>query len=138
MVHDVKRLVSSVYNLVAKANCKEILKTVTNPDGKCIWNPEIMNNNDDDDDGEEQGDIQIQEETGVLPALDWVDIIQSLNISLDEHQTNKLCMLLKCHSEMLERQAMCSKMLAKLGRILDLVAFSLTLQMITWLLHQNN
>ena len=120
MVHDLKKLVSTVYELVSKANCKEILKTITNPDGECIWNPEIM---DDDDDSNEQGDVQIQEQTGVPPALDWVDVIQSLDVTLSEHQTDKLCMLLKCHAKMLERQAMCSQMLTKLGRTLDLVTF---------------
>ena len=82
--------------------------------------------------------MQVQEETGVPPAPDWVDIIHSLDITLDEHQTDKLCMLLKCHTEMLERQAMCSKMLAKLGKLLDPVMFCLILQTVIWPLHQIN
>ena len=128
MVHDLKKLVSSVFNLVAKANCKEILKTVTNPDGKCICNPKIMDDDDDDGNGNEQGNVQVQEEAGIPATLDWVDVIQSLDITLDEHQMDKLCMLLKCHSGMLERQVMCSRMLAELGRTLHPVTFCLILQ----------
>ena len=78
-----------------------------NPNGECIWNPEIINDNNDEEDDGQQGDVQVQEEAGMPAAPDWVDIIQSLDVTLDKHQTDKLCMLLKCHSKMLKRQAMC-------------------------------
>ena len=123
MVHDLKKLVSSVYSHVSKANRREIVKTMTIPNGECILNPEIINDNDDEEDDGQQGDVQVQEEAGMPAAPDWVDVIQSLDVTLDKHQTDKLCMLLKCHSEMLKRQAMCLKMLSELGRILDPVTF---------------
>ena len=113
MVHDLKKLVSLVYSHVSKANRREIVKTVTNPNGECIWNTEIINDNNDEEDDRHQGDVQVQEEAGMPAAPDWVDVIQSLDITLNEHQTDKQCMLLKCHSKMLERQAMCSKMLSE-------------------------
>ena len=53
-------------------------------------------------------------------------------------KTDKLCMLLKCHSKMPKRQAMFSKMLLELGRILDPVTFWLILQMVICPLHQIN
>ena len=71
MVHDLKKLVSLVYSHVSKANRKEIVKTVTNPNSECIWNPEIMDNdNDDEEDDGQQGDVQVQEEAGVPAAPD--------------------------------------------------------------------
>ena len=50
---------------VAKANQREIIKTVTNADGQCIWDPDIM---EDDDSNDEAEEVQIQEEEGI-PAL---------------------------------------------------------------------
>ena len=138
MVHDLKKLVSLVYSHVSKANRREIMKTMMNPNSECIWNPEIIDDNDDEEDDGQQGDVQVQEEAGVPAAPDWVDVIQSLDITLDEHQTDKLCMLLKCHSKMLERQAMCLKMLSELGRILDPLTFQLILQTVICPLHQIN
>ena len=138
MVHDLKKLVSLVYSHVSKANRREITKTMTNPDGECIWNPEIIDDNNDEEDDGQQGNVQVQEEACVPAAPDWVDVIQSLDVTLNEHQTDKLCMLLKCHSEMLERQAMCSKMLSELGRMLNPVTFQLILQMVIHPLHQIN
>ena len=58
MVHDLKKLVSSVFDLVAKANCKDIVKTITNPYGEHIWNSKIMDD-DDGGDGNEQGNMQV-------------------------------------------------------------------------------
>ena len=49
MVHDMKMLVKTVCENVAKANRKEIIKTVTNMDGQCIWGLKIMDDDDDDD-----------------------------------------------------------------------------------------
>ena len=86
--------------MLLKANRKEIIKTVTNADRQCIWDPEIM---DGDDNNDNKGDdVQIQEEKGVPAPLDWVDMIQSLDMTLDAHQIEKIIMLLQCHSEMLE------------------------------------
>ena len=53
LVHDVKVLVKTMYEDMAKANQKEIIQMVTNADGQCIWDPDIMTNDDNDDDGEE-------------------------------------------------------------------------------------
>ena len=108
MVHNLKKLVSSVYSHVSKANRREIVKTVTNPDSECIWNPEIIDDNDDEEDDGQQGDVHVQEEAGMPVAPDWVDVIQSLDVMLNKHQTDKLCMLPKCHYKVLKRHAMCS------------------------------
>ena len=45
-----------------------------------------------------------------------------------EHQIDKIIMLLQYHSEMLEPQAMVLKMLAELGKSVDLVTFRLILK----------
>ena len=42
MVHEVKMLVKMVYSNITKANRKEIIKMVTNTDGQCIWDLDIM------------------------------------------------------------------------------------------------
>ena len=76
-------LVKTVYENIAKANRKEIIKTVTNADGQCIWELEIMDDDDDDDD--DGDDVQIQEEEGVPIPPDWVDMVQSLDVTLDAH-----------------------------------------------------
>ena len=47
-------------------------------------------------------------------------------------------MLLQCHSEMLECQAMVSKMIAELDKSVDLVTFRLILQMVIQLIHHIN
>ena len=135
MVQDVKTLVKTVYENVTKANRKEIIKTVTNADGQCIWEVEIK---DDDDDDNDSDDVQIQEEEGVPAPQDWVDMVQSLDVTLNAHQIDKIVMLLQCHSEMLEHQAMVSKMLAELGKSVDLVTFRLILQTVIQPLHQIN
>ena len=135
MVHEVKMLVKTVYDNISKANRKEIIKTVTNADGQCIWEPEIM---DDDDDNNDRDDVQIQEEQGVPSPPDWVDMVQSLDITLDTHQIDKILMLLQCHSEMLEWQAMVLKMLAELRKSLDPVTFRLILHTVIWPVHQIN
>ena len=108
---------------------------VTNADREYIWNPEIMDQDNNDNDGD---DIQVQEEEGVPTLPDWVDVVQSLDVTLDAHQIDKLDMLLQCHSEMLECQAMVSKMLAELGKTLDPVTFRLILKTIIRLMHQIN
>ena len=54
-------------NDVARVNQSEIVNTVTNADGQCIWDPNIM---EDDDDDEEVKEVQIQEEQGVLVLPD--------------------------------------------------------------------
>ena len=82
MVHEVKMLVKTVYDNVAKSNRKEMIKMVTNADGHCIWEPEIMDEDDDDDD-DDGDDVQIQEEQGVPAPPDWANMIQSLDITLD-------------------------------------------------------
>ena len=53
MVHKVKMLVKTVYSNIAKANRKEIMKMVTNTDGQCIWDPDIMEEDKDDDDSDD-------------------------------------------------------------------------------------
>ena len=106
-----------VYEKVVKANQKEIINTVTDTDGHCIWNPDMMAGDMDDEDHDE--DIDIQEEEGVPTPPDWVNVIQSLDVELDAHQIDKIVMLLQCHLEMLEWQAMVSKMLAELGKSVD-------------------
>ena len=131
MVHEVKVLVKTMYKNVAKANRKEIIKMVTNADGQCIWEPEIMDDDDNDD-------VQIQEEEGVPTPLDWVDMVQSLDMTLNTHQIDKIVMLFQCHSEMFECQAMVSKMLSKLGKSVDPVMFRLILQTIIRPMHQIN
>ena len=60
MVQEMKRLVGTVFDHVTKANWKAIIQTVTNPDGECIWNPEIMDDDDDDDNGEGQAEVKVQ------------------------------------------------------------------------------
>ena len=70
MVHDWKKLVSSVYIHVSKANRREIVKTMMKPNGECVWNPEIINDNDDEEDDRQQGDVQVQEEAGMPSAPD--------------------------------------------------------------------
>ena len=65
-------------------------------------------------------------------------MVQNLDVTLDAHQVNKIVMLLQCHSEMLEWHVMVSKMLAELGKSVDLVTFSLILQMVIWPIHHIN
>ena len=74
MVSDVKKLVKTVYEKVSKANQKEIINTVTNTDGRCIWDPDVMAGDMDDE------DVDIQEEEGVPTPPDWVNVIQSLDV----------------------------------------------------------
>ena len=135
MVHKEMMLVKTVYNNVSKANRKEIIKMVTNTDGQCIWEPEIMDEDDDNDDGD---DVQIQEEQGMPAPPDWVDMVQSLDVTLNTHQIDKIVILLQCHSEMLEWLAMVLKMLAELGNLEDLVTFRLILKTVIWLMYQIN
>ena len=99
MVHEVKMLVKMVYSNITKANRKEIIKMVTNTDGQCIWDPDIMEEDEDDGDSD---DVQIQEEEGVTTPPDWVDMVQNLELMLNAHQIDKIVMLLQCHSEMLK------------------------------------
>ena len=93
---------------------------------------------DQDDDDDNNDDIQIQEEEGASTPPDWVDMVQSLDVTLDTHQIDKIIMLLQCHSEMLECQAMVSKMLAELGKSVDPVTFRLILQTVIRPVHQIN
>ena len=37
LIYDIKKLVKTVYEKVLKANWKEIINTVTDTDGHCIW-----------------------------------------------------------------------------------------------------
>ena len=124
LVHDVKVLIKMMNDDVARANQREIVNTVTNADGQCIWDPDIMEDNNNNDKVKE---VQIQEEQGVPVLPDWVEMVQNLDVTLDAHQVNKIVMLLQCHSKMLECQAMVSKMLVELGKLVDLVTFRLIL-----------
>ena len=135
LIHDVKALVKSVYE-VLKANQMEIINMVTDTDGHCIWDPDVMAEDTDNEDDDE--DIDVQEEEGVSAPPDWVNLIQSLDVEQDAHQINKILMLLQCHSEMLEQQVMVSKMLAELGKLVDSVTFRLILQTVIWPMHQIN
>ena len=99
---------------------------MTDADGHCIWDPDVMAGDMDDED--DDGDIDIQEEEGVPTPPDWINMIQSLDVELDAHQINKIVMLLQCHSKLLEQQAMVSKMLAELGKSVDPVTFRLIFQ----------
>ena len=125
LVHDTKALGKMMNDDVARANQREIVNTVTNADGQCIWDPDIMEDDNDDDKVKE---VQIQEEQGVLVPPDWVEMVQNLDVTLDANQVNKIVMLLQCHSKMLEHQVMVSKMLAELGKSVDPVTFRLILQ----------
>ena len=104
MVHEVKMLVKMVYENVAKTNRKEIIKMVTNADGQCIWEVKswmmmvTMSRS--------------RKKKGYLHHWTGVNMIQSLDMTLDAHQIDKIVMLLQCHSEMLECQAMVLKMLS--------------------------
>ena len=120
LVHDAKALVKMMNDDVAKANQREIIKTVTNANRQCIWDPDIMEDDDGDDKAKE---VQIQEEEGILTLPDWVEMVQNLDVTLDAHQVNKIMMLLQCHTKMLECQVMVSKMLAELGKLVDPVTF---------------
>ena len=53
MVYEVKMLVKTVYSNIIKANRKEIIKTVTNADRQCIWDPDIMEEDEDDDESDD-------------------------------------------------------------------------------------
>ena len=92
----------------------------------------------EDDNDDEVKEVQIQEEQGVPMLSDWVEMVQNLDVTLDAHQVNKIVMLLQCHSEMLEHQAMVSKMLAELGKLVDPVTFRLILQTVIWPIHHIN
>ena len=83
LVHDVKALIKMMNNDVARVNQREIVNTITNADGQCIWDPDIMEDYDDDD---EVIEVQIQEEQGVLAPPDWVEMVQNLDVTLDAHQ----------------------------------------------------
>ena len=120
---------------VAKANQREIIKTVTNAEGQCIWDPDIM---EDDDSNDEAEEVQIQEEEGIPALPDWVEMVQNLDVTLDAHLVDKIVMLLQWHTEMLECQVMVSKMLAELGKLVDLVTFRLILQTVIWPIHHIN
>ena len=65
-------------------------------------------------------------------------MVQNLDVTLDAHQVDKIVMLLQCHTEMLEHQAMVSKMLAELGKLVDPVTFRLILQTVIWPIHHIN
>ena len=135
LVHDAKALVKMMNDDVAKANQREIIKTVTNANRQCIWDPDIMEDDDGDDKAKE---VQIQEEEGILTLPDWVEMVQNLDVTLDAHQVNKIMMLLQCHTKMLECQVMVSKMLAELGKLVDPVTFRLVLQTVIWPIHHIN
>ena len=66
---------------------------MTDADGHCIWDPDVMAGNTDDEDNDK--DIDIQEEEGVPTPPDLVNIIQSLEMELDAHQIDKIVMLLQ-------------------------------------------
>ena len=65
-------------------------------------------------------------------------MVQNLDVTVDAHQVDKIVMLLQCHSEMLEHQAIVSKMLAELGKSVDPVAFRLIVQTEIWPIHHIN
>ena len=65
-------------------------------------------------------------------------MVQDLDVTLDAHQVDKIVMLLQCHSEMLDCQAMVSKILAELGKSMDPVTFRLILQTVIWSIHHIN
>ena len=92
----------------------------------------------EDEDDDEVEEVEIQEEQGVLAPPDWVEMVQNLDVTLDAHQVDKIVMLLQCHSKMLEHQVMVSKMLAELGKLVDLVTFRLILQTVIWPIHHTN
>ena len=57
MVHEVKMLVKTVYSNITKANRREKIKMVTNADGQCIWDPDIM---EEDEDNDDSNDVQMK------------------------------------------------------------------------------
>ena len=57
---------------------------------------------EEDEDNDDSDNVQIQEEEGVPMLLDWVNMVQNLEVMLDAHQIDKIVMLLQCHLEMLE------------------------------------
>ena len=135
LVYDAKALIKTMNDDVAKANQRKIIKTVRNSNRQCIWDPDIM---EDDDGNDEAKEVQNQEEEGAPAPPDWVEMVQNLDVTLDAHQVDKIMMLLQCHSEMLECQAMVSKMLAELGKLVDPVTFRLILQTVIWPIHHIN
>ena len=97
-----------------------------------------MEDDNDDDQVEEVQVLEELEEQGVPTPPDWVEMVQNLDVTLDAHQVNKIVMLPQCHSKMLENQVMVSKMLAELGKSVDLVTFRLILQMVIQPIHHIN
>ena len=68
LIKDLKKTVAKMYDPVHHANRKEILKSIKDPEGECLWNP------GDDDDGQEapaQATVQ-QEERDHPKAEDFI------------------------------------------------------------------
>ena len=90
MLKEVKALIKLIYDPIWGANKDAIVNTVTDADCSFIWDPSVLD--EEPDDNSDKYGMQVQEEGD--------DVVQSLDMQLDEHQTDQLCMLLKCYAEM--------------------------------------
>ena len=70
LIKDFKKTVAEMYNLVHHANRKEILKSINDPEGECLWNP-----GDDDDGQEAPAQATVQQEKRDHPKAE--DFIQA-------------------------------------------------------------
>ena len=107
LTKDFKRTVAEMYNCVHHDKRMEILKSIKDPEGECLWNL------GDDDDGQEppaQATVQ-QEERGCPEAEDF---LQAWDEPLTDEQALMVTNLFRSHTCMLEWQGQVSMLLKKL------------------------
>ena len=126
---DFKKAIMEVYEPIQKANHKEILKCIKDPNGECIWEWE-----DEEMEANQPEAATVQEED--LPRPNAEDIIHSLDQPLSNQQALQIGELFHSHACMLEYQAHTLMMLLKLVTELALQTYVTVLKVSVKLTHQ--
>ena len=99
----------AVYDLAKKANHKEVLQSIGDPEAKYIWNPPEDDNITDEEPTE--ATVQQQEQ----PRVNTDEFIQALDEPLMDEQALMVMDLFRSHACMMEWQGQVSILLGKLA-----------------------
>ena len=130
LIKDFKETIAEMYEPVHHVNWKEVLKSIKEPEGECIWNPR-----DDNDDGQEAtAQATVQQEEPVHPEAE--EFIQASDEPLSDEQAVMVTDLCRSHTCMLEWQGQVSMLLGKLATSVSPKLYLVILNLTIKPLHQ--
>ena len=91
-IKDFKETTAEMYELVCCANQKEVLKSIKDPEGECIWNPGDNNDNSQ----EATAQTTFQQEEPFCPEAE--EFIQVSDKPLSDEQAVMVTDLLRSHA----------------------------------------